>query len=291
MSESVKKRVSPSGYERVSHALWFVANGQTLKGPYSSEELLRQINESHLEEGSYCWKQGYGEWRPICSIAEFGLTAKPYVVQPYPKVALPSAAPRKLRSSRRHLRSYSDIKKPWLDQEEERKTVKVQLQRQNSWAVGHKERAFMAIFCVLIAWLAVSVALNQVEQQFTLLMQKQKVGQWVKVDEAHMISEKPWQMSWLNPVFSAPGIQGTLEKKSWPVRVQTKRLVQNAEEGSIPWTYKDYSMQWSSAKGFGGYRFSGKADPIYSQPVEIHLEWQASEPHSLKGRTPGYPGL
>jgi len=291
MSGSLNKRISPSGYERASHSLWFVANGQTLKGPFSSEELLKQIDEGHLEEGSYCWKQGYGEWRPVCSISEFGMTAKPYVVQPYPKVALPSAAPRKLRSSRRNLRSYTDIKKPWLDQEEERKPVKVQLQRQNSWSVGHKERGFMAIFCVLVAWLATSVALNQVEQQFTLLMQKQKVGQWVKVDEAHMIVEKPWKMSWLAPVLSAPGIQGNLESKSWPVRVHTRRLVQNADEAVNPWKHGAYSIHWSSVKPFGGYRFSGEADPVYSQPMEVYLEWKASNPHSLKARTPGYPGL
>ncbi len=292
MSESLKKRQSPSGFERLSHSLWFVATDKTLSGPFTVEEILSKISTGELDEGSYGWKQGYGEWRPICSIPDFNIAIKPYIVQPYPKIALPSAAPRRLRRSRRPARMHPSTRMPWNEQEEDRrKPVRVQLQRQNTWNVGNKERIFMGIFCILIAWFSGTLALNQVHKQFQIQMQKQHVGEWVKVDAQHLAQNEAWHMSWLDPIKSAPGLHNSVAEKAWPIRIQTKRLVQNADQDRAPWRHEDYKVKWSSPRPYGGFRFAGEADPIYSQPLEIYVEWSASEPHSLKARTPGYPGL
>ena len=293
MSESLKRRQAPAVAAPSPESFWFVVNEQTLKGPFTSGEILKLVSESKLEAGSYCWKQGYSEWRPLCSIEEFGLSAKPFVVKSYPKIAIPSAKPRKLRVNRRkNARAYSASHQPWRDNSEEQKRpVRVLLNKQNSWGVGNRERLFMAMFCVGVAWWASSAALDSVEEQFLLLMQKRNTGRWAQIDSQGLTQNQPWALSWLSPIMSAPGMQNELLKKAWPVRIQAQRQIQNPNDETRPWTYGSYQVNWTSPKPYSGFRFSGKTDPVYSQPMGMYVEWSANQPKILKGRTPGYPGL
>jgi hypothetical protein len=49
---------------------WFVAKGNLLKGPYSTQELRNLIQSSEIPSKYFVWRDGFKEWRPIYGIHE-----------------------------------------------------------------------------------------------------------------------------------------------------------------------------------------------------------------------------
>ncbi len=72
---------------------WFVAQGSLLKGPYSTTELKKLIDQKEIGEKFFAWRDGYREWRPLYGIEEFKLeknTEAFYPSVPVPGVHVPA---------------------------------------------------------------------------------------------------------------------------------------------------------------------------------------------------------
>lgn len=314
--------MNPKPEAKASGGFWFIAKEKVLSGPFSYEQLLSELASGKLEPGDYCWRQGFQEWRPLCSVEDFGFPAKPYVVRAYPLVPVPSAksSSSETSASRPAASTPATAAKvgPGGVPLGGSKTVKVRLETQRRMQVGVWERVAMIVFAICFAWAATWVALSEVQESFMALYEKRVAGSVVVLgDTSHMnfvaegfgaeetLAREPaslragsseqrfWNFQQLSPVLGAPGLEA-FEKDAWPVREMVQRPMGSPLETAVvaqAWSLASgHAVQWSS-ETHGDVNFVYAADPIYVQPYEVHGTWSASDPKIVHVRTLGHPGL
>lgn len=284
-----------SNSTRKKTAYWFVARGQSVSGPYTSDQLHDRISQGKTDLGDYCWKQGFSEWRPLSSVAQLELSSRPCLVSPYPSAPLPTVAPRKLRRKRVLQTQSGAVKRPlkgnpW-EQDQRQKPVTVRLQKQNSRAVNHWERVGMVLFAFAMAWLATVVALKQTQEGFEYLWDQTLVGQEQIVHAQEIESTDHWKWQWVGPLMSAPGLNNLADDYAIQFEARVLRPVVSRHDSTEPWTWKGKPVQWNSGQPYRGLAFRHETDPVYVQPYTLSLQWRASETGKFKATSPGYPGL
>lgn len=291
----VQAAKSFSNSARKKTASWFVARAESVSGPFTAEQLHQRVDQGKIDLGDYCWKQGFAEWRPLCSVADLDLSSRPCLVSPYPSVSVPTVAPRKLRSKRAvsaQMDSASRKRKgnPW-EQEPRQKPVTVRLQKQSSRAVSHWERFGMILFAFAMAWLSAVVALNEAQDGFEYLYDQTLVGEEQDVHGNQFASKEHWKWEWAQPLMSAPGLKALPQAESLSFKARVLQPVVSRDADVGDWRWRGQSLQWSSGQHFRGVSFRHKTDPVYVQPYTLSISWRASEPEKFKASTPGYPGF
>ncbi len=290
------RKASTSGETRSSSIFWFVAKEKVLKGPYTLEQILSELAEGNLEPGDYCWRQGFQEWRPLCSVEDFGFQVKPYVVRAYPEVAVPSArASSDAPGAKSSPTAQSHRSQVMAQSATHAKTVKVRLERQQHSPMGVWERAGMILFAVIFAWGACWVALSEVEESFSSLYERSVAGELLPLGEVPHVMEGPaWDFYQLAPVLSAPGL-AEQEDQEWLVRgLVARRLYQRPLDPATEtagWSFSTgHQAEWNSPHS-GEVSFRYPADPVYIQTYDVTGRWSPLKPSVVKTRTSGYPGF
>ncbi|MEO5666785.1 MAG: DUF4339 domain-containing protein [Bdellovibrionota bacterium] len=323
MSRSLRKTPA-STLERSSGTFWFVAKEKLLSGPFTFEQLLSELAQGRLDPGDYCWRQGFQEWRPLCSVEDFGFQVKPYVVRSYPQVPVPSAKPLSDAPGAKSSPTAQTHKAQVDAHTNGSKTVKVRLEPTRRLQVGLWERVGMVTFSILFAWASTWVALSEVEQSFKGRFERHTVGQVIELGDVSdgvafkkpktqdqvvvqefmrqpaSIEETPvaartefWSFQQLEPVLSAPGLEA-FESKKWPVRELIQKPVGMARDVAsdvAPWKLASgHTVEWNE-ETHGEAKFQQASDPIYIQPYELHGTWSATNAKVLHIRNVGYPGF
>jgi|GEM_PF-3474792 len=318
MSRLLRKTPAAS-VARNSGTFWFIAKEKLLAGPYTFEQVLAELACGHLDPGDYAWRQGFQEWRPLCSVEDFGFQVKPYVVRSYPHVPVPSAKAASDAPGAKSSKTAVTNKIQVGGSEPGSKTVKVRLETQRRLQVGLWERVAMVMFAICFAWAATWVALTEVQESFESLYEQHVAGGHVVIGDVwhasfaeadvevveEMTSREPaslgrpegharfWTFEQIAPVLGAPGLEA-FETESWPVSTTIQRPLVSPFEVPVAqgaWTLPSgHAVDWSDVAS-GEARFQHAADPVYIQPYEVHGTWSVAEPQSLHVRTLGYPGL
>lgn len=303
---------------RNSGTFWFIAKEKLLTGPYTYEQVLAELAAGKLDPGDYAWRQGFQEWRPLCSVEDFGFQVKPYVVRSYPLVPVPSAKASSDEAGAKSSKTAISNKIQAGGSGPGAKTVKVRLETQRRLQVGLWERVAMVIFAVCFAWAATWVALSEVQESFESLYERHLAGghlvigdvwQASVIEDVAEVSEEVasrdpaslgrpegqtrfWTFEQLAPVLAAPGLEA-FETEAWPVSAVIQRPLVSPFQSPVAqseWSLPSgHSIDWSDAVS-GEARFQHAADPIYVQPYQVLGTWSAAQPKALHVRTLGYPG-
>jgi hypothetical protein len=286
--------------KRVSSFLWFVGCGDVLRGPFTHDQLLRSLSLNEFEPGDYCWRQGFHEWRAICSVEDFEFGKKPYIVKAYPTVPVPSAQTKGMTTPSSLTSEYAKelLRKKnsyYFDQVTEPKKVKVRLERRNRFEMGLWERTGMILFAIFMAWVSSWVALSEVQDVFQDRFEKWSLGQvsQLGIDPA-LVNETPMTLQQLQPLLSAPGLSEA-QKENWHVTFEMQRRVVDPEtdletQRSIWMAPSMHALEWSS-EPVGEKYFRYPSDPIYVETYRVYAIWNMKNPKVLRVRTTGYPGL
>ena len=313
------RKTPESSHARNSGTFWFVAKEKLLTGPFSFEQLLAELAEGHLDPGDYCWRQGFQEWRPLCSVEDFGFQVKPYVVRAYPLVPVPSARAPSDAAGAKSSPTAQNNKAQTMAPANNAKTVKVRLEPTRRLQVGLWERVGMVVFSVIFAWTATWVALSEVETLFRGRYERHAVGrvlefgdvshvQGMTADIPHppessirepaslgseVSARKFWSFQQLGPILAAPGLEA-FQNEAWAVSEIVQRPVSSplgfptvSHEWHVP---SGHAVQWSGGLS-GEVIFREAADPVYVQSYELHGTWSPSDAKTLNLRNYGHPGF
>jgi len=244
-----------------------------MKGPYTLDLLREAVAAKSIDVGEYCWRQGFHEWRPICTIADVSEAPGPCLLTPYPSVEVP-AGPVAHRAPERK----TAPQPPVIDG----KTVHLRLSRSYHLRMGMLERAAMIVFAVVLAYAASWVALSEVEEQTHRFLTLMTLGRPVSVGETPETALPP---EFWAPVASAPGVLEVAPQM--PVIV--KGLAQaGAAQGH--WKVGSWSLRTNAP--WEPWAPTGEGlDPVYVQPVSFVGSWNPAQPESIAVRLKGYPGL
>jgi len=285
---------------KLSTYLWFVGCPSTLRGPFTHEQLLKSLATGEFEPGDYCWRQGFQEWRAICTVDEFEFEKKPYVVKSYPEVPVPGAKTKSVTAPLRPSSEYArellrKTSSNYFDQISEPKTVKVRLERRNRFEMGLWERTGMIIFGIVLAWASTWIALSEVENAFESRFEKWNVGQGAELgaDPAYL-QENVWTFQQLEPLLSAKGLFEN-PQTAWKVESSLQHPIADPtvslKSDSMAWSLaSEHMLDWAAPLK-GDKKFEYEADPIYLQTYRVYGTWNPSNPAFLRVRTLGYPGL
>jgi len=73
---------------------WFLANVDTVEGPFSNYQILQQLKTKRVSPFDFCWRHGFEEWRALVSVPDFlnEIDSKDYQNRKgvsYPEAAIP----------------------------------------------------------------------------------------------------------------------------------------------------------------------------------------------------------
>jgi hypothetical protein len=177
-------------------ALWFVARGATLMGPFSTEQLEGRVKSRELSFLDYCWRQGFREWRPIGSIDDFDRRGRLRSLPDYPNVEVPAGP--------------TPLKLQLVDSKQNatpnRKSFEITLARGRRHSITIYEWGAAAIFSIVLAYFAAVFSVqnfaSEVDQKILLSFEAgafEAVGQ----TNADAVST-----DFVGPLLSAPGLLG-----------------------------------------------------------------------------------
>jgi hypothetical protein len=224
--------------------LWFIARGDTMRGPFTVNQIADKVASRELSALDYCWRQGFSEWRPINSVEEFDRRGKIKTLSPYPSVEIPGTsrlrgkpaeateAPSQLREGPRVVRNVYPNKKD---------KIEVTFARVRRGPLSIYEWAGALVFTLVFTFLAVDFALSEVEKKYSTRIEWLEMGQ-LKVEGAlPSASDSPDKYvnvspAWMwEPLLSANGVR------------ELERNYKNnyLEPGvpTLPRTYVDYYVQ------------------------------------------------
>ncbi len=228
--------------------LWFVAAGPRLKGPFTFEELAVELDANRVSPGDFCWRQGFQEWRPVCSVDEFGISRdRPTLLSPYPSVPLPSTGRVGRRSTDRSSAnplSYVSPTRPRIV--EEHRVVRLRVQKNSKSTMTWVERIGFFLFAIAFAYVSVWVVASEFEKAFHKKMMIQRLGRSEELGDP-WLKEKALNPILVEPIFSAPGysssetsfvvqLEGPIEKTGVRFSVGGWRIV--GPRSLIDWSTK-----------------------------------------------------
>jgi hypothetical protein len=185
--------------------LWFVASGTVLKGPFTFEELVIELDSTRITPGDFCWRQGFQEWRPVCSVEEFGISRdRPTLLSPYPSVPLPSTGRVGRRTSDRKNQglTFANSTRPRVV--EEHRVVKLRVQKNARSTVTWFERLGFFFFSILASYVSVWVVTSEFERGFDQKMFIRQIGRLETLGNTHF-TEAPLPYFTATPLLTSPG--------------------------------------------------------------------------------------
>jgi hypothetical protein len=260
--------------ERSSETLWFVARGNVLKGPFTSEQLQAKIRSRELSFFDFCWKQGFTEWRPITSVDSFDRRQRLSRIPSYPTLEIPGGAPKTLGL-------VSERAAP--------KNVKVTLSRSSRGGMTVIEWGIAVVFSVALAYFASSFALNEVQKGF----EDQFAIHLMGAPKTYGQADSNTPPHFWDPVFSAPsfvelvqlndGLKGSPLVKM-PVSVTGHLSVDNGSPKIGSWTVLGAESLVDNLVAQ-----ESRLDPVYSNSVQIRGNLSLKNPQLIRLGHPGSP--
>jgi hypothetical protein len=186
----------PKNQARTSAApvVWFVARGNLLKGPFTTDEIEERIKRRELGYFDFCWKQGFHEWRPISSVEDFERRARMNRIPAYPVVAVPGGAP-----------SESLGLAPPPAERSAPKKVLIGFAKSRRHSITAYEWAGAMIFAVILAYFASMFALESVKSELLRRWHLAMLGR----PEVHGWIAQPVDPILWSPLYSAPSFVET----------------------------------------------------------------------------------
>jgi hypothetical protein len=262
-----------------------VARENVMRGPYTLAQLQNELSMKRVLEGDYCWKQGFHEWRPLCTLDEIGLPQGPRLLTPYPTVDIPDGS-----SGARHFSSNSQSASNTSSGSTDRFTnVRLRLKKNSRSSMGIVQWAFCICFALALAYITTWVALTEVNREFQRKIQVATAGRLQSFGEMRF-DETPLVAAFAEPVLSAPGF--ALEGVRVPVNVEGERLLGS----ETAWRSYSYGIQW-------GLKWSAmeevaadegvrpELDPIYVDKFQFKGYLSSENPRKILIRVAGEPGL
>lgn len=272
--------------------LWFVARGSVLKGPYTSAQLETCLKNKEISHLDFCWKQGYGEWRPIASIDDFERRKEMRVLPAYPSVPVPSSSANS-EANEAHKNPLSLV--PRREQ-----NIKISFARSPRQAISLYEWGLAIIMAVGLAYFSTIFALNEVERgimarfELALLGREESLGvqKWGALPQA-------WE-----PLLSAPEFMDLAKAESFqsPNRVAPPLGFGLPVKIEAPMVRASDSSDRQIAS-VGGYRVEDfdrvhawdasirELDPIYIKPYVFRAHVNPLNPAQLFVPQRGEPYL
>lgn len=276
MSEAAAKKQTSTRNEVV----WFVARGSVLKGPYSTEQLLEKIRSRELSFLDYCWKQGFDEWRPVASVGDLDRRATRRRVISYPSVEVPSS------TSKTSTAANSSSARPNNVIQMPQRRVQVAFAKGRRHSITAYEWAAALVFAVILAYVAVNFALNQIRDEVLARFEISRLAVPLVVGSVPKgVPPQVW-----SPLYSAPQFSETASALvgngglDMPVRYTT------AVANGGTWQPGDYEVRRAHADApWDGYKYG--LDPVYLK--QAHVEGRLSPTNGRVILVPeaGFPGL
>ncbi len=279
MNSSAAPRIVPAAR---GMGLWFVASGNNLRGPFLFEELVVELDSLRVSPGDFCWRQGFQEWRPVCSVEEFGISReRPTLLSPYPSVPLPSSGAIGRRSADRRNNPLSYAVAPRKRAVEERRVVKLRVQKNLKSTVTWFERIGFFFFTILTSYLSVWVVTSEAELGLDKKVFIRNLGQLESFGTLHN-QENAIPFFAAGPIFSSPGysnysiaidvrLDGAFEK----IGIQSFAVAGQRVQGARPFE------EWSPKKL--------EIDPLYMRQVEVSGRISSAHPGVVRFVTEGEP--
>ena len=280
--------------------LWFVARGNVLKGPYSTEQLQECIKRKEVSYLDFCWRQGFKEWRPIVAVNALDRRKRMARLPQYPTVEVPGGgtieAPRKAAAStdatadgvgdtdnkQKENRLLSTLSET-LPADRRRKPVEVTFARHKRHNMSIYEWAFAAIFAVGFAYFVSMFALQEVSENFLRRMFFLSFGNVRVVGEA---TEAVVPEAW-DPLYSAPGFVEAAHdgRVEMPVRI-VGAPIESGDRTSI----NGFEVTGHYPREV--WRLEDKGiDPVYTQGFEARGYRSPANGNKIVLRAAGEPWL
>lgn len=279
---------------------WFIAQANTLKGPYTGEQLLTAIGKKEFSFSDFCWRPGFREWRPISSVPEFDRREKVQAVPSYPTVPPPV--------NETFQRDFAAAT-PTANRSPVPKTIRVSFARSPRQAISIYEWGAAIVFAVIFAYLCSSFAMNEVRQHILAHLELKDLGHAQLIGTPqHHLPPAVWQ-----PLYSAPSLQDVAAAAG-----ERSTLFQsNAIDFTLPITLYGQAAplshpsvsQRSPASTSGGHVSVGgfaiqndsrlhlwsanefDLDPVYSKPLLVRGYLSVHDGTTLQINEPGEPFL
>lgn len=269
MNASSAKKVVESSQE----ILWFVARGNILKGPYSTEQLFDCIKRKDIGYLDFCWRQGFREWRPISAVDDLDRRKRLKRVPTYPSVEVPGGG-----AELPPLRAV-----PSVPRREER-AVRIEFSRGRRGNMSVYEWAFAIIFAVIFAHVSTRFALNRVAEDFGRLWNLKYMG---AVETVGNVGEEPQPAVWA-PLFSAPSFSDAVETGTvtMEVRKMGSALPVDGQAVVAGYAVTGPLAAWDSWKVE-----DTELDPVYTRTFDIHGKLSAKDGNRIGIQATGEPWL
>lgn len=212
--------------------LWFVARGYVLKGPYSTAELVKKINEEEISEKLFAWRDSYKEWRPLYSIDELKAelekadnkkeASKLVELFLYPTVPIPGSPVAVAEPTEGQA-----TKKPLRDS----KVIKVRFSNSKFASLKKSEAVSVFLFTLCFAYLIVLYSFDKFYDRFSTLWGARHSGELYQVGNFSDEEDKNTvPTSWWNPLLSAPGIRS--DESHW-VSAEVEGIMQRKDPSAF----------------------------------------------------------
>jgi hypothetical protein len=268
MNSSSAKKIAQTSPD----ILWFVARGNVLKGPYTTEQLFDCIKRKEVAYLDFCWRQGFREWRPISSVDDLDRRKRLSRVPSYPTVEVPGGgsevpAPKSAVSNRR-----------------EETPVRIAFTRSRRHNISLYEWAFAIIFAVGFAHFSTQFALKTVSEDFLRLWDLKVLG---RVESVGDRVTSPTPEVWA-PLFSAPSLADTADSGFVSLEVSQIGTARPSADGVelAGYSVKGPLAQWES------WKVQDTAlDPVYTRTFEIHGRLSTRDARLIEIEATGEPWL
>jgi hypothetical protein len=274
---------------------WFVARGSLLKGPFSTDELQAKVKKKEISFLDYCWRQGFGEWRPIGSLEDFDRRGRMRALPEYPGIPVPGGLQKRDEESQATsgapLQKF--LSKPVKGQEH--KTFEVTLARGKRHSITIYEWGLAAIFSIIFAFLSSNFALNEVKNVFEYRMNQMSAGLpvFVGLDDVEAVAADFWEPLFSAPSFSEVSQQGAFEKLDifqhplkLSVYVRGEMVLGPNGELNLGVYNLSHSHEWVKARFL-----AADLDSVYIRPRELRGYLHPRSPASIEIEGAGEPYL
>lgn len=288
MAESTAQKFSTDHAER----FWFVAREDVLKGPFSSEELQAKVKSKEISYLDYCWRQGFKEWRPVGSVSEFDRRGRLRALPSYPNIDVPGGGAAK--SSGTPAPQFVERRK---------KSIEVRLNRASRFSITIYEWAGALVFALVLSFLSVNFALNEVQDAATTHRELSEAGRLEDFAGPEFEADStPSNAEVWAPVFGAPGykeyfsstasLNRTLPQTTnmkWGMDLEVNGYLKPERDGGLSVSGVlvlnpfGFVVPWNTQ--------TEMLDPVYIRPARIRGQLEPLAPRGLKPYFFGEPHI
>jgi len=268
--ETANALASPATSGRES--FWFVARGETLKGPYTIDQLKAAMRKHDVSVNDFCWRQGFREWRPI-SVTEAGSDG---TMPSFPSITHPG------QTGAAAAEAITDQKKP--------KHIKVSFSKIPRYSITIYEWALAILFACALSYTATHYALREVQDSVARQLDVRQMDKTVRVGspkDAHVPNVRAW-----DPVLSAPNLKMLQESNDLSARNPFTeplgfRMSATVSGHLMPGPKGTFTVEGVTVAGADAllkeeHEREQRLDPAYARTFAIYGELNSMRPEEIR---------